>query len=54
MYELTVKSTMDISQKFMAFSEYMNFKDHLISKCLFGVFNSPEKRTKTIWLEVPQ
>ena len=25
-----------------------------ISKCLFGVFNSPKKRTKTIQLEVKQ
>ena len=28
-------------------------KGQLISKCLFGVFNSPKKGTKTIWLEVP-
>ena len=28
-------------------------KGQLISKCLFGVFNSPKKRTKTIRLEVP-
>ena len=27
-------------------------KGQLISKCLFGVFNSPKKRTKTIQLEV--
>ena len=27
-------------------------KGQLISKCLFGVFNSPKKRTKTIRLEV--
>ena len=25
----------------------------LISKCLFGVFNSPKKRMKTIQFEVP-
>ena len=29
-------------------------KDHLISKCIFGVFISYETRTKTIRLEVPQ
>ena len=29
-------------------------KGQLISKCLFGVFDSPKIRTKTIWLEVPQ
>ena len=29
------------------------FKGQLISKCLFGVFNSPIKQTKTIRLEVP-
>ena len=28
-------------------------KGQLISKCLFGVFNSPKKPTKTIRLEVP-
>ena len=28
-------------------------KGQLISKCLFGVFNSSKKRTKTIRLEVP-
>ena len=28
-------------------------KGQLISKCLFGVFNPPKKRTKTIRLEVP-
>ena len=28
-------------------------KGQLISKCLFGTFNSPKKRTKTIRLEVP-
>ena len=28
-------------------------KGQLISKCLFGVFNSPKKQTKTILLEVP-
>ena len=28
-------------------------KGQLISKCLFGVFNSPKKRTKTIQLQVP-
>ena len=28
-------------------------KDQLISKCLFGVLNSPKKQTKTIRLEVP-
>ena len=27
-------------------------KGQLISKCLFGVFNPPKKRTKTIQLEV--
>ena len=27
-------------------------KDQLISKCIFGVFNSPKKQTKTIQLEV--
>ena len=27
-------------------------KGQLISKCCFGVFNSPKKRTKTILLEV--
>ena len=26
----------------------LDSKGQLISKCLFGVFNSPEKRTKTI------
>ena len=34
--------------------EYMYAKGQLISKCLFGVFNSPKKGTKkTILLEVP-
>ena len=33
--------------------EIMTAKDQLISKCLLGVFNSPKKRTKTIWLGVP-
>ena len=28
-------------------------KGQLISKCLFGVFNSPKKQMKTIRLEVP-
>ena len=28
-------------------------KGQLISKCLFGVLNSPKKPTKTIRLEVP-
>ena len=28
-------------------------KGQLISKCLFGVFNSPKRQTKTIWLEIP-
>ena len=28
-------------------------KGQLISKCLFGVFNSPKKWTKTIGLKVP-
>ena len=28
-------------------------KGQLVSKCLFGAFNSPKKRTKTIRLEVP-
>ena len=28
-------------------------KGQLISKCLFGVFNSPKNCTKTVWLEVP-
>ena len=28
-------------------------RGQLISKCLFGVFNSPKKGTKTIRLEVP-
>ena len=28
-------------------------KGQLISKCLFGVFNSSKKRTKTIQFEVP-
>ena len=30
-----------------------NFPGQLISKCLFGVLNSSQKRTKTIRLEVP-
>ena len=38
----------------MYFEVYGNFKVQLISKCLFGVFNSPKKRMKTIRLEVPQ
>ena len=29
------------------------FKGQLISKCLFGIFNSPKKRTKLVRLEVP-
>ena len=34
--------------------EYLSYtKGQIISKCLFGVFNSPKKRTKTIRLEVP-
>ena len=28
-------------------------KGHLISKCPLGIFNSPKKRTNTIWLGVP-
>ena len=28
-------------------------KGQLISKCLFGVFKSPNKQTKTIQLEIP-
>ena len=28
-------------------------KGQLISKCLFVVFNSPKKQTKTIRLEIP-
>ena len=32
---------------------YWSVKGQLISTCLFGVFNSPKKRTKTIRLEVP-
>ena len=28
-------------------------KGQLISKCLFGIFNSPKKRTKIIRLQVP-
>ena len=34
-------------------NECVDTKGQLISKCLFGVFNPPKKRTKTIWLEVP-
>ena len=34
------------------FRNYLTFKCQLISKCLFGVFNSLKKRTKTIRLEV--
>ena len=33
---------------------YPNTKGQLILKCLFSVFNSPTKGTKTIRLEVPQ
>ena len=33
--------------------EFELSKGQLISKCLFGVFNSPKKQTKTIQLEVP-
>ena len=33
--------------------EITEAKGRLISKCLFGVFNSSKKRTKTILLEVP-
>ena len=34
-------------------SSVVSSKGQLISKCLFGVFNSPKKRMKTIRLEVP-
>ena len=33
--------------------EITDAKGRLISKCLLGVFNSSEKRTKTILLDVP-
>ena len=38
------------------FSKYMNSEGQLISKCLFGVFNSSKKRTKKIALStmIPQ
>ena len=29
---------MEISQNFVAFSEYMNCKEKLISKCFFGMY----------------
>jgi hypothetical protein len=35
-----------ISQRFVAFSEYINFKDQEISKAIDGVLNSSKKRTK--------
>ena len=44
-YVVPVKSKVKISQNFVAFLEYMNFKGQLISKGLF-VFNSPTKRMK--------
>ena len=37
----------------LAIKTLMITKGQFISKCLFGVFNSPKKRTKTIRLEVP-
>ena len=59
-YVVTVKSTVEISQNCVAFSEYMNFirpgswlvnwgivtKGQLISKGLFGILNSSKKQTK--------
>ena len=52
-YVLTVKSTVEILQKFVAFSEYMNFNtkdtvhwpslDETLSKCIF-VQNAPHMR----------
>ena len=30
------------------------FKGQIISKCIFGVFNSSKKQTKTTRLEVPE
>ena len=38
----------------IVFYKYIyTYKGQLISKCLFGVLNSPKKRTKSIQLEVP-
>ena len=36
-YVVTVKSTVKISQNFVAFSEYMNFKSTLCKKCHVGL-----------------
>ena len=38
-YVVMVKSTVEILQKFVAFSEYMNFIRYLINKCQIILFN---------------
>ena len=52
--EIISKSKEESSDDFVANFSYLGFKGQLTSKCLFGVFNSPKKRTKKpIRLEVP-
>ena len=36
-YVVTVKSTMEISQNFVAFSEYMNFTENSWKRAEFGI-----------------
>ena len=47
------KNVMNLALLEITLHDNAMHKGQLISKCLFGVFNSPKKRTKTIRLEVP-
>ena len=51
-YKETSNKIGRIFQIFVAFSEYKNFKGQLISKAIYGVLDSPKKRTKKIWLDI--
>ena len=50
---IILKDKMSKNWRWNVFTKKWSPKGQLISKCLFSVFNSPKKGTKTIWLEVP-
>ena len=45
-YVVTVKSTVEILQNFVAFSEYMNFKKVQLQKSFFKLYPGTKKKTK--------
>ena len=57
LYYLKIENWKDIKAKMFDQKVFQHIvgtcKGQLISKCLFGVFNSSKKRTKTIQFEVP-